>query len=297
MTRPVVAWVRGLATVSSHWASWSFRSSRLRTLRPEEEVLADVAVGPLHLALGLGPIGPTGPRLIAVMGCEVDQVTVVDDVAGLRLAGHHRLHTVVEDRSRHPAERGKGGAVAAQHRLQVLVLDEAPPDQPAVAEHQGEQPHLADHAGLVGKDGFEVREVDLGLVSRRRLEAHLIAGLRWGTQVPDGVGNGAIAAPVSPLPDLPQQPPSAQARIGRHPVAEIGDIGVDQPRTRLARAVDRRLQPAGDVLANRLAVDPQFPRDRRDRQPLLMQIKDHHDIPQLDHRRRSLPMRKPASTM
>jgi hypothetical protein len=46
----------------------------------EEEVLADVAVRPLDLALGLGPIGPAGLRVIAVVASEVDERPVVDDV-------------------------------------------------------------------------------------------------------------------------------------------------------------------------------------------------------------------------
>ena len=49
----------------------------------EEEVLADVAERPLDLALGLGPVGPAGFRVEAVMAGEVEQRAVVDDV-GLR---------------------------------------------------------------------------------------------------------------------------------------------------------------------------------------------------------------------
>ena len=39
----------------------------------EEEVLADVAERPLDLALRLGPIGPAGARLEAVVPGEVDR--------------------------------------------------------------------------------------------------------------------------------------------------------------------------------------------------------------------------------
>ena len=92
MTRRVVAWTRGLATSSSQRASWAFRSSRLRKVPRQEEVLADIAVRPLHLALRLRPIGPAGARLVAMMGGEVDQVAIVDDMPRLRLAGDDRLH-------------------------------------------------------------------------------------------------------------------------------------------------------------------------------------------------------------
>ncbi len=106
----------------------------------EEEVLADVAVRPLDLALGLGPVGPAGLGVEAVVAGEVDQRPVVDDVALGVLAADRGLHPVVEDLARHALERGEGGEVAAQHGLQVLVQDEARPEQAAVAEHQGEQP-------------------------------------------------------------------------------------------------------------------------------------------------------------
>src|SRR5512147_2933640 len=52
----------------------------------EEEVLADVAERPLHLALGLRPVGPAGFRVKAVMAGEVEQRAVVDDAAFRRLA-------------------------------------------------------------------------------------------------------------------------------------------------------------------------------------------------------------------
>ena len=67
----------------------------------EEEVLADVAVWSLDLALGLGPVRPAGPRMEAVVAGEVDQRPVVDDVALGVLADDRGLHPVVEDLARH----------------------------------------------------------------------------------------------------------------------------------------------------------------------------------------------------
>ena len=96
----------------------------------EEEVLADVAERPLHLALGLRPVGPAGFRVKAVMAGEVEQRAVVDDAAFRRLADDGGLHPVVEDLRRHAAEVGERRDVAAQDRLQVLMQDEARP-QPA----------------------------------------------------------------------------------------------------------------------------------------------------------------------
>ena len=96
----------------------------------EEEVLADVAERPLHLALGLRPVGPAGFRVKVVMAGEVEQRAVVDDAAFRRLADDGGLHPVVEDLLRHAAEVGERRDVAAQDRLQVLMQDEARP-QPA----------------------------------------------------------------------------------------------------------------------------------------------------------------------
>src|SRR5512135_2316702 len=124
-----------------------------------------------------------------------------------------------------------------------------------------------------------------------------VTGVRRRSDIAHRLGDRRVAAAVSLLPDLPQQPPAAQAGIGRHALAEIGDVRVDQPRPRLTRAIDRRLQAAGDVLADRLAVDARLARDRRDRQALLMQFQDHDDIPQRDHRRRSFLVKEPASAM
>ena len=66
--------------------------------------------------------------------------------------------------------------MAAQDALQILVEDEARPDQPGVAEHHREQPDDALDAGLVGELDLEPGEVDLRLLAGRRLEAHLEAG-------------------------------------------------------------------------------------------------------------------------
>jgi len=69
----------------------------------QEEVLADIAERPLHLALGLGTVGPAGLGLEAVMARQGQERAVVDDVALIILAGHRRLHAVVENLDRQPA--------------------------------------------------------------------------------------------------------------------------------------------------------------------------------------------------
>ena len=105
----------------------------------EEEVLADVAIGSLDLALGFGPVRTASLRLEAVVTGEVDEPAIVDDAAA-GLADDCRLHAVVEDLVRDAADRLERRHVATQNRLHILVQNEARPDQPAEAEHEREQP-------------------------------------------------------------------------------------------------------------------------------------------------------------
>ena len=131
----------------------------------EEEVLANVAERTLDLALGLGTIRPTGPRLEAVMPRKVEKGAVVDDKTVRVFPDHRGLHAVVEDLARHPTDRLERGDVAAQNRLQILVDDEPRPNQTRIAEHHREQPDDARHLGLVGELNFEPGEIDLGLLA------------------------------------------------------------------------------------------------------------------------------------
>ena len=160
---------------------------------------------------------------------KIDQRPVVDDVALGILAADRGLHPVIEDLARHAVERREGGEVAAQHGLQVLVQDEAGPEQAAVAEHQGEQPDDPGHPRLVGERHLELGEVDLRLVAGRGLEADLERGGRWRPQIAERIGDGGVAAPVATLLQLPKEAPAGQARPGRNPLAQVRDERVDAP--------------------------------------------------------------------
>lgn len=70
---------------------------------------------------------------------KIDESTVVDDAAGLSFANHSRLHSVLEYFARSAAaQRLESPSMAAQDSRQILVDDEARPDQAAEAKHQGE---------------------------------------------------------------------------------------------------------------------------------------------------------------
>jgi hypothetical protein len=252
----------------------------------EEEVLADIAERSLHLALGLGPIGPAGFRLVAIVPGKVDERPIVDDAAD-GLADHRRLHTVVEDLMGHAADRRKCRHVAAQDRLHVLVQHEARPDQPAEAEHEGEQPNDARHRRLVREHDLEVGKIDLRLRARRGLEANLEGRQAGRPNLAQQVGHGRVAALVAELPQLAPQPAAGQGRIGRYPLTQIRHERLNQARPRLPRPIDGRLQAAGNAAAHGLAVEAQVAGNGRNRKPLPMKVDNHHDFPKFDHR--SLP--------
>ena len=201
------------------------------------------------------------------------------------LAGHRRLHAVVEDLNRHAAERVEGLDMTAQQRLQVLVENVACEQKARVAKHQAEQPDDAAGAGIIGEVHYKAREVDLSLNTRRGLKAYLV-GLR--SVLRSDRGQEAlyrrIGAGVAELANLAGQARRAQIRESGHSFAqkshERGELAGSANRS---RSVNRRLDAALDVFAHRLRIATRPPRDRGDRQPLSMQFQDHHQFSELDH--------------
>jgi hypothetical protein len=233
----------------------------------EEEVLAHVAERPLHLALALRPVGPARLGQEAVVAGALEQGPVVGDPLRV-LAGDRGAHAVVQDPGRHAAERLERRHVAAEHRRQILVHDEARPQHPAVPEHEREQPDDADHAGLVGELGAELGEVDLRLLPGRGLEALLEAGRRGRPDVAQEVGQPGVAARVAEVAQLAVQPPTGQLGESRDALAQVAAERVQQRRPGLARTVDRRLQAALEVFAHGLAVEARPPGDGGHREAL-----------------------------
>ena len=106
--------------------------------------------------------------------------------------------------------------------LQVLVDDEAAPDQPAVTEHHREEPDDALDPWLVGELDVELGEVDLRLLAGRRLEAHFESGGADGAKVARAIAHDAVAAGEAALLDLSPPAYGGQAGIGRQTLAQIG---------------------------------------------------------------------------
>jgi hypothetical protein len=259
----------------------------------QEEVVADVVERPLHLALGLGPIRSASSRDEAVVLTERDQRTVVDDVAFDILAGHCRLHAVVENLDWYSADGGEGQHVTAQQRLQILVHDEAREDVPGMTEHQGEQPDDPADPRLVGESSDEAGEVDLRLLARRCLKANL-ERLRLVVR-PDRRHKAfyrRVGPAIAAFPDLAGKSDGGQVGEGGSALTQIIEIRRELARSAdLTRAVSRQLEPAFDVFPHRLRVAAGAPGDRRDRQALAVKPQDHHQFSKLDHRCRSFPNR------
>jgi hypothetical protein len=174
--------------------------------------------------------------------CEVEEAAVVNDQAVGILADHRRLHAVVENFLRNPADRFERRNVTAQDGLQVLVDDKTRPDQPREAEHQREQPNDAGDAGLVGEHHLEAGEIDLRLRAGRRLEADLERLDRFGPDLADGALDRRIATGVAPLTQLPPQPYGRETGIGRKPLAQIRQKPIGAPLLGRAWANIVRLQ-------------------------------------------------------
>ena len=85
--RPVVPCRRAIGDRVQPLAELRVQVIEVAEAPGEEEVLADVAEGPLHLALRLGPIRPAGLGQEAVVAGEREQLAVVDDAALVDLAG------------------------------------------------------------------------------------------------------------------------------------------------------------------------------------------------------------------
>ncbi len=136
---------------------------------------------------------------------------------------------------------------------------------------------------LVGEDGAEMGEIDLGLTAWRRLEPHLKGGGPRGPDLAQDLFDRGVAAGVAHLADLPQQPRAGEVGISGDALLQIRLEAGDHSGARLTRLVDGRLEPALNVFAHGLAVGADTARDGRDAEALPMQIQDQDDLPKPDH--------------
>jgi hypothetical protein len=88
-------------------------------------------------------------------------VKAVDDAVGLGLANDGRFYAIVMHLLGNAAQSFEGGDVAAKRRRNILMGDQARPDQAAATEHEGGQPHDPGRHRLVSEDDVELGKVDL----------------------------------------------------------------------------------------------------------------------------------------
>ena len=166
-----------------------------------EEVVPDVADGPLDLALCLGPVRTACPDPEAPVAAEAQELRVLDQPSALLspVAGDDGLHLVEQQLRRHAAEAGERRFQPPHHDRHRLALVEPEPHPPRVAQHHDQRMPLAPRQP-------EVREVHLALMARGRLEPpdRLHGLLRPGP--------GARSA--SPGRSHPDSPPPAPRRTG-----------------------------------------------------------------------------------
>ncbi|CAM4175052.1 hypothetical protein PAYE108092_21000 [Paracoccus yeei] len=255
----------------------------------EEEVLPHIAEGPLDLALGFGPVGLAGPGRRIVMPQQGHQGRVVGHHPRSIFADDGGLHPIIEYLATDPAHGVECGDVAAHHRFQRLVRAEPSPEPAAVPEHHAEQPDLAQDARLDGEFHLELGKIDLRLLARRRLEAPLELPWGGGPDQPQIFRQRGIGALIAHRPDLSMQPARRETRKGLDSFGKIGPELLRQSFTPGARAIDRRLEPLGEILPDRLAIEPGLSRNRADSKPLPPQLQDHHNLPQSNHLR-AFPM-------
>src|SRR5215212_9121453 len=155
------------------------------------------------------------------MAGEVEQGAVEHDTARLAPAADHGTHAVVEDLARHAPKRRESRGVAAQKRMQVLTQDEAAPEEAAVTEHQREEPHDALGARRIGEADPKLREVDLRLPARRRLEPTLETRRLPRTDSAQEVFDHGVAPRIAEVADFPIKPAASQVRGGGHPLPQI----------------------------------------------------------------------------
>ena len=82
---------------------------------------------------------------------------------------------------------------------------------------------------------------------------------------------------------------TVQATAGQfgHGVEPLAQVPLERLQLRdlgLSRTVGRRLEPGRNHLAHRFAVQPRASGDSRYASTLPMQIKDHHNLSQSDHK-------------
>ncbi len=134
-----------------------------------------------------------------IVASQIDESTVVDDAFRLTFADDGSLHSSVKHLARSAADGLESGDVATQDSRQVLMHHEARPDETAMTQHHPEQPDDPRRHRFVGEDHMELGEVDLRLLTRRRLETNFETLAGWRPYIAEKIRDGAVTAGITPI--------------------------------------------------------------------------------------------------
>src|SRR6266700_919234 len=245
---------------------------------PVEEIPAEIADRPLHLALGLGPVGTAGSDAEAPVGGEPEELRILKEPAAGRpmIVDDHALHLVEEDLVGHAAEGREGPLEAHHHGERSLARHEVDEEHPRVAEH-----HQQREARAPGQ--ADRGEIELRLVAGRGLEANDRLRHRPRADARYVRFELAIAAGVARRTTLLEQPDGRQLRVGRQPLLNQRLVALQLRGTRggaagvrcAAQLTIELARP--DPVIDRPATDAQLPRDGGLREPRLQVVFEQHE--------------------
>ena len=165
----------------------------------QKEVFANITKRSFDFAFRLGTIRFAGFGMESIVTSQVDEGTVIDDTLCLTFADDGRLHAVVKHFPRSSTNGFKSRDVATQDGRQVLMHDEARPNETAVPQYHREQPDDPRCRRLVGEDDMELGEIDLSLLAWGRLETNFEALARRRAHITEKVRHSGVAARVASL--------------------------------------------------------------------------------------------------
>jgi hypothetical protein len=192
-------------------------------------------------------------------------------------------HIVVQERSRHTAERGEGRDVAAQEALHAVVERKAGVERARPRQHEDEADERA--ARVADLQRAEVSPVDLSLLAGQRAEAEIRLRPRRGADDADVPAHREDAARVAAPMEHRVQARRAQPRMLRERVGEKRFVRIEDGG---AHRLERARAPeafAPDGTADGVGMDAELGGDRADRPVLgIVQPTDPRGDRGVDHR-------------
>ena len=243
------------------------------------EPLPQIIDRPFHFPLRPGAVGRAETRLEDIMMGEVEELGVEDGFAGLVAADDHVLHVVVEDLGGHALEITKTPDVAGHKALESRAFDELGIDGPAEAQDD----HEDIDGGRPARRFFdlEVAPVELGLVTRLRLESGVGEARLALLDCPDVALHRVVAACITPVLESIHDP-GRLVVILLQIVLDRLNMGREDRFPRLTLAVTRKLV-AQEMLLDRLAMTTRLLGDRPDALAVPVHGHDFHKYLLGDH--------------